>query len=80
MLAKLGIEHLPQSLSDALRAMEKSELVHEALGEHIFEWFLRNKRTEWQAKDPRLDVRDRPLPQGAVMHTVEHVRPCQRAQ
>jgi hypothetical protein len=24
--------------------MERSELVAEALGEHIFEWFLRNKR------------------------------------
>jgi glutamine synthetase len=28
--------------------MEKSELVLDALGEHIFEWFLRNKRTEWR--------------------------------
>jgi glutamine synthetase len=46
-LRKLGINQLPQSLSDALRAMEQSELVHEALGEHIFEWFLRNKRREW---------------------------------
>ena len=27
--------------------MEGSELVAEALGEHIFEWFLRNKRAEW---------------------------------
>ncbi|HYO17495.1 MAG TPA: glutamine synthetase family protein [Dermatophilaceae bacterium] len=42
-----GIRPLPQSLSDALDAMEKSELVAEALGEHIFEWFLRNKRSEW---------------------------------
>ncbi|MGI9052244.1 MAG: glutamine synthetase family protein [Ilumatobacteraceae bacterium] len=48
VLAKLGIEPLPQSLSDALRVMERSELVHDALGGHIFEWFLRNKRTEWQ--------------------------------
>jgi glutamine synthetase len=48
MLAKLGIEQLPQSLSDALRVMERSELVAEALGEHIFEWFLRNKRAEWR--------------------------------
>ncbi len=38
---------LPQSLSDALREMEQSELVAESLGEHIFEWFLRNKRREW---------------------------------
>jgi glutamine synthetase len=48
VLAKLGVSQLPQSLSDALKAMEKSELVHEALGEHIFEWFLRNKRNEWR--------------------------------
>ncbi len=27
--------------------MEGSELVAKALGEHIFEWFLRNKRAEW---------------------------------
>jgi glutamine synthetase len=42
-----GIRPLPQSLSDALDVMESSELVAEALGEHIFEWFLRNKRAEW---------------------------------
>jgi glutamine synthetase len=42
-----GIRPLPQSLSDALDVMEGSELVAEALGEHIFEWFLRNKRSEW---------------------------------
>jgi glutamine synthetase len=48
-LAKLGIEQLPQSLSDALRVMERSELVLDTLGEHIFEWFLRNKRSEWRA-------------------------------
>jgi glutamine synthetase len=42
-----GIEWLPQSLSDALDAMESSELVAEALGEHVFEWFIRNKRAEW---------------------------------
>ena len=47
-LAKLGIEQLPQSLSDSLRVMEGSQLVQDALGEHIFEWFLRNKRREWQ--------------------------------
>jgi glutamine synthetase len=28
--------------------MESSTLVQEALGEHIFEWFLRNKRSEWR--------------------------------
>jgi glutamine synthetase len=29
--------------------MEGSELVAETLGEHVFEWFLRNKRAEWVA-------------------------------
>jgi glutamine synthetase len=42
-----GIATLPQSLSDALDVMERSELVAEALGEHVFEWFIRNKRNEW---------------------------------
>ncbi|MBA2280648.1 MAG: glutamine synthetase family protein [Actinomycetota bacterium] len=43
-----GIGTLPASLADALAAMEGSELVAAALGEHVFEWFLRNKRAEWQ--------------------------------
>ncbi len=47
--AAIGMSSLPQSLSEALTLMEKSELVKDALGEHIFEWFLRNKRKEWQA-------------------------------
>ena len=42
-----GIELLPSSLSDALDRMEASDLVRNALGDHIFEWFLRNKRAEW---------------------------------
>ena len=43
-----GIGMLPGSLSDAIDTMERSELVAEALGEHVFEWFLRNKRAEWR--------------------------------
>ena len=46
-LAAEGIRSLPGSLSDALAEMEKSELVADVLGEHVFEWFLRNKRAEW---------------------------------
>jgi glutamine synthetase len=42
-----GISILPDSLSEALDEMERSELVAEALGEHVFEWFIRNKRAEW---------------------------------
>jgi glutamine synthetase len=28
--------------------MARSELVAEVLGEHVFDFFLRNKRTEWE--------------------------------
>ena len=28
--------------------MEHSELVAEVLGEHVFDFFLRNKRAEWE--------------------------------
>ncbi|MEO7556528.1 MAG: type I glutamate--ammonia ligase [Acidimicrobiales bacterium] len=42
-----GIELLPGSLAEAVNVMEGSELVAEALGEHVFEWFIRNKRSEW---------------------------------
>ena len=48
-LAALGIDQIPASLGDALKVMETSELVKEALGDHIFEWFLRNKRNEWRS-------------------------------
>jgi glutamine synthetase len=43
----MGIAPLPQSLGQAITAMENSELVAETLGEHVFEFFLRNKRAEW---------------------------------
>jgi glutamine synthetase len=41
------VGRLPATLAEALDAMEASELVASALGEHLFEWFLRNKRREW---------------------------------
>ena len=45
----LGIAPLPQSLDDAVDLMESSELVAETLGEHVFDYVLRNKRQEWDA-------------------------------
>jgi len=44
----MGYERLPTSLSDAIRVMEGSELVAETLGEHVFDYFLRNKKVEWE--------------------------------
>jgi glutamine synthetase len=45
----MGYESLPQNLHEALVGMEHSELVAEILGEHVFDFFLRNKRAEWDA-------------------------------
>jgi glutamine synthetase len=45
--AAVGVKRLPDTLASALDLMEGSELVAEALGEHVFNWFLRNKRAEW---------------------------------
>jgi len=45
----LGIDALPHSLSVAIATMERSEFVAETLGEHVFDFFLRNKRAEWES-------------------------------
>jgi len=39
---------LPTSLRQALDVMENSALVKETLGEHVFDFFLRNKQAEWE--------------------------------
>jgi glutamine synthetase len=41
-------EALPANLHEAIVSMEGSELVRQTLGEHVFEFVLRNKRAEWQ--------------------------------
>ncbi|MFP3903186.1 MAG: glutamine synthetase family protein [Armatimonadota bacterium] len=45
--ANRGIEALPGSLGEAIAVTSKSDLVREALGDHIFEKFIENKRIEW---------------------------------
>ena len=42
-----GIEGLPSSLGEAVDLMKASELVAETLGEDCFDYFLRDKRHEW---------------------------------
>ncbi|MFH1732223.1 MAG: glutamine synthetase family protein [Planctomycetota bacterium] len=42
-----GITSLPGSLAEALAETERSELVRETLGEHIFGKFIANKKIEW---------------------------------
>lgn len=45
----MGIRPLPASLDEAIRTMEESDFVAEVLGEHVFDFVLRNKRNEWAA-------------------------------
>ena len=63
----LGIEPLPTSLDAAISIMEKSELVAETLGEHVFDYFLKNKRQEWEAYAAQVTpVRAAAVPAGPV--------------
>ncbi len=42
-----GIQSLPGDLAEAIAETEKSDLVRETLGDHIFEKFIANKKIEW---------------------------------
>jgi len=44
---KRGIGTLPASLWDAIQLTENSEVVRKALGEHVFNAFIENKKIEW---------------------------------
>src|SRR3954471_817869 len=44
----MGYDALPENLAEAIDVMGKSELVAEVLGEHVFDFFLRNKTAEWE--------------------------------
>jgi glutamine synthetase len=48
-LAMKAIQPLPSSLKEAVDEMARSKLLVDTLGEHVFEWFIRNKRAEWDA-------------------------------
>jgi glutamine synthetase len=42
-----GIKTLPGSLAEAIQVTEKSDLVKKALGDHVFNAFIENKKYEW---------------------------------
>jgi glutamine synthetase len=44
-----GIGSLPADLNEAIKLAEGSGLLRKALGEHVFEYLLRNKKAEWDA-------------------------------
>jgi glutamine synthetase len=42
-----GIKSLPEDLLEAIKITENSKLVKECLGDKVFEYFIRNKKMEW---------------------------------
>ncbi len=44
---KIGIKSLPEDLLEAIKITEKSKLVKDCLGDKVFEYFIRNKKAEW---------------------------------
>ncbi|QCW51134.1 glutamine synthetase [Nocardioides dongxiaopingii] len=60
----LGIDPLPKNLNEAIEVAETSELLAETLGENVFEYFLRNKRAEWDEYRGQVSAfeRDQMLP------------------
>ncbi len=45
---KNNIVDLPDNLHSAIKELEKSKLVRDILGDHIFDKFIENKRIEWE--------------------------------
>ena len=45
--AEQGIGTLPASLLEALQLTQESELVRKALGQHVFNAFIKNKKIDW---------------------------------
>lgn len=43
----MGIEQLPGSLIEAIEYAEKSDLLRETLGEHVFNELILSKKIEW---------------------------------
>ena len=45
--ARRGIPTLPGSLGEAIALAKESKLLHKALGEHVFQSFIQNKKIEY---------------------------------
>jgi glutamine synthetase len=45
---ELNITQLPEDLWEAIKVTEKSSLIRECLGDHVFENFITNKTIEWE--------------------------------
>ncbi len=48
MMAKYAVGTLPGTLKEALDELSNDEVVRAALGEHVYEWFVEAKMSEWE--------------------------------
>ncbi len=48
MMQKYAVGMLPGTLKEALDELAADEVIREALGEHVFEWFYAAKMAEWE--------------------------------
>ncbi len=60
----MGYQPLPKTLSEAIQVMEESELLADTLGERVYDFYLRNKRAEWEQYRGQVSAfeRDQMLP------------------
>ena len=43
----MGIDNLPENLKDAIKELQSSEVIKEALGEHVVKRYVTSKQKEW---------------------------------
>jgi len=43
----MGIDNLPENLKDAIKELKSSEVIKEALGEHVVKRYITAKQKEW---------------------------------
>ncbi len=48
MMAKYAVGMLPGTLKEALDELGQDDVIRDALGEHVYEWFVEAKMSEWE--------------------------------
>ena len=57
--AARGIESLPDSLSSAIKELQKDQLLMDALGDHVSSYYIQGKKKEWYEYKTRVSSWER---------------------
>ena len=57
--AARGIESLPDSLSSAIKELQKDQLLRDALGDHVSSYYIQGKKKEWYEYKTRVSSWER---------------------